>query len=120
MSTGLRAAGQRATGLIALALLALPGCTQQPATPPAGSVAKPDADEFIALVNAQLKPVLREVAAADWTQATDITIDTQLLSARANDRYLDDEIVKTPRLKPWQHRHLCARLDLKNSDRICL
>ena len=89
MSTGLRAAGQRATGLIALALLALPGCTQQPATPPAGSVAKPDADEFIALVNEQLKPVLREVAAADWTQATDITIDTQLLSARANDRYLE-------------------------------
>ncbi|MGE0583388.1 MAG: M2 family metallopeptidase [Steroidobacteraceae bacterium] len=78
--------GRRAGGLSALAALALAGCAK---APPAGSVAQPSADEFVAQVNAELKPILREVAAADWTQATDITLDTQLLSARANDRYLE-------------------------------
>ena len=88
MSCGLRTPGSalRAAGQIALVSLALAGCTRQPA---AGSAAKPSADEFVAQVNAELKPILREVAAADWTQSTDITLDTQILSARANDRYLE-------------------------------
>ena len=83
-----RAAGHlfRAVGVIALASLSFAGCSQ---APPTGAAAKPTADEFIAQVNAELKPILREVAAADWTQATDITLDTQILSARANDRYLE-------------------------------
>ena len=83
-----RAAGRlfRAAGVIALASLSFAGCSQ---APPTGAAAKPTADEFIAQVNAELKPILREVAAADWTQSTDITLDTQILSARANDRYLE-------------------------------
>jgi peptidyl-dipeptidase A len=78
----------RAAGLITLGALALAGCTPQPS---AGSKAgaRPDADAFVAQVNADMKPILREVAAADWTQSTDITLDTQILSARANDRYLE-------------------------------
>ncbi len=81
--------GLRAASQIALAALALAGCARQAATPDVASGARPSADEFVAQVNAELKPILREVAAADWTQATDITLDTQLLSARANDRYLE-------------------------------
>jgi peptidyl-dipeptidase A len=93
--------GLRAASQIALAALALAGCARQAATPDVASGAKPDADEFVAQVNAELKPILREVAAADWTQATDITIDTQLLSARANDRYLEFLGDKTEKSKAY-------------------
>ena len=74
--------------LVVAGVVALAGCTQHSAGPDAEAARKLNADQFIAQVNEDLKPVLREVAAADWTQATDITLDTQLLSARANDRYL--------------------------------
>ncbi|MBV6417875.1 MAG: hypothetical protein CMLOHMNK_02651 [Steroidobacteraceae bacterium] len=81
---------KRAAAVVAFAgALALAGCTK-PSTPPgSGPGAAPTADEFIAQVNEQLKPLLRESAAAQWTQATDITIDTQYLNARSNDRYLE-------------------------------
>jgi peptidyl-dipeptidase A len=73
------------TRLACLALLVvLAACTREPPAAPA-----PSADEFIAQVNGDLVPILRELAAAQWTQATDITPDTQILSARSNDRYLE-------------------------------
>lgn len=72
---------RRALGVLGIGALVLTGCARAPAVP--------TADEFVAQVNDDLKPLLREVAAADWTQSTDITVDTQLLSARANDRYLE-------------------------------
>jgi len=69
---------------LALLAAALAACTREPpAQPP------PGADEFIAQVNAELVPIFRELAAAQWTQATNITPDTQILSARSNDRYLE-------------------------------
>jgi peptidyl-dipeptidase A len=71
----------------ALVLLVLGGCAREAAAPPAA--AKPEsADEFVARVNKDLTEVDQELAAAGWTQDTYITVDTQLLSARSNDRYL--------------------------------
>ncbi len=71
----------------ALVLLVLGGCAREAAPPPAA--AKPEsADEFVARVNKDLTAVDQELAAAGWTQDTYITVDTQLLSARSNDRYL--------------------------------
>ncbi|MEZ5531538.1 MAG: M2 family metallopeptidase [Steroidobacteraceae bacterium] len=83
-----RVRGARCASGVA-AVLALAGCAQPsgPAQPAAGK--SPDADAFIAQVNEELKPLLRESAAAQWTQATDITVDTQYLNARTNDRYLE-------------------------------
>jgi len=68
---------------MALIAAALAGCTREPpATAPTQS-----ADEFVAQVNEDMIPITRELAAAEWTQATNITPDTQILSARSNARY---------------------------------
>jgi peptidyl-dipeptidase A len=57
-------------------------------TVPAALAAAETADEFVARTNAELADLLLEVNAAQWTQATYITPDTQLLSAKAYERYL--------------------------------
>jgi peptidyl-dipeptidase A len=46
------------------------------------------ADEFVARLNRELLAVGSEAGAAGWVQATYITEDTQLLSAKASDRLL--------------------------------
>jgi peptidyl-dipeptidase A len=46
------------------------------------------ADEFVARVNRQLADLALEWNAAGWAQATYITPDTQLLNARATERWL--------------------------------
>jgi peptidyl-dipeptidase A len=55
---------------------------------PAGYAAAETADEFVARLNTELAAIGRESAAAAWTQGTFITVDTQLLNARANERFL--------------------------------
>ena len=55
---------------------------------PAAIAAAETADEFVARTNAELADLLLEVNAAQWTQATYITADTQLMSAKAYERYL--------------------------------
>ena len=55
---------------------------------PAAIAAAETADEFVARTNAELADLLLEVNAAQWTQATYITADTQLISAKAYERYL--------------------------------
>ncbi|MCX7055547.1 MAG: M2 family metallopeptidase, partial [Proteobacteria bacterium] len=45
-------------------------------------------DEFVARLNKEFADIALELNAAGWTQATYITVDTQLLSARANERFL--------------------------------
>jgi peptidyl-dipeptidase A len=47
------------------------------------------ADEFVARLNQEFAFITRELSAAGWTQATYITVDTQLLTARANERFLE-------------------------------
>ena len=46
------------------------------------------ADDFVASLNKQLAELSLEVNAAAWTQATYITVDTQFLNAKANERLL--------------------------------
>jgi peptidyl-dipeptidase A len=71
------------TALVAVCTLtACPGPGPKP--PP-----KLDGDAFVAQINHELIDVNRENNAAGWTQATDITVDTQYLNARATDRYLE-------------------------------
>jgi peptidyl-dipeptidase A len=83
----------------ALCLLALGGCeppraptgAAPPATsraPPAAGAASETADEFVARVNRELTVLAQEAQAAGFTQDTFITPDTELLNARATERYL--------------------------------
>ena len=84
----------------ALGLLALAGCEPQGAgAPAAGSAAttrsapaegaaSETADEFVARVNRELTVLAQEAQAAGFTQDTYITPDTELLNARATERYL--------------------------------
>ncbi|MGB6605172.1 MAG: M2 family metallopeptidase, partial [Steroidobacteraceae bacterium] len=60
------------------------------ATPsaPAAGAASETPDEFVARVNRELTVLAQEAQAAGFTQDTDITPDTELLTARATERYL--------------------------------
>lgn len=69
--------------LVATAVAGLVGCAQK-APPPTAA----DATAFVQRMNQELAHMGRETAAAGWVQATYITPDTQLLSARANERSL--------------------------------
>jgi len=57
-------------------------------TVPAAVAAAETADEFVARLNKEFADVALEVNAAGWTQATYINVDTQLLNARAYERFL--------------------------------
>jgi peptidyl-dipeptidase A len=76
----------RAGGVLLLLLAC--GCARQDVPPATATVAPENADEFVARVNKDLAALDTEVSAAGYTEATFITIDTQLLNARATDRYL--------------------------------
>ena len=52
------------------------------------AAANESADEFVTRVNGELTARAQEAQAAGFTLDTFITPDTQLLNARANDRYL--------------------------------
>jgi peptidyl-dipeptidase A len=56
---------------------------------PAGTANAETADEFVARLNKEFAAIALELNAAGWTQATYITVDTQLLTARANERFLE-------------------------------
>lgn len=86
--------------LLALAIgasLALSACQREPSPSggtgdaPASSQAVPQdetADQFIARVNAELKAMYPELTAAQWLSSTYITDDSQLLAAKANEKFL--------------------------------
>ncbi|MBS0379195.1 MAG: M2 family metallopeptidase [Proteobacteria bacterium] len=78
------------TRLLALAAIVLVLASCAPSAPPTGAAAAPPetAEQFVARVNADLDRMGMELAAAGWTQATYITVDTQLLESKANERYL--------------------------------
>jgi peptidyl-dipeptidase A len=75
----------RASVLLAVAA-SLTGCPgpKGPTPPP-----KKEAKAFVAEVNQELIGINRESNAAGWTQATDITVDTQFLNALATDHNLE-------------------------------
>ena len=79
--------------MVAALSLLLGACNGKPvpeaaASSPATAQKQETADEFVARVNRDLTDIDLETNAADWTQKTYITPDTELLSARAYDRYL--------------------------------
>jgi peptidyl-dipeptidase A len=75
------------------AVLGLSGCNRQASPDATGAAATPDrsnetADQFIARVNEEYKKIYPELTAAQWLSSTYINDDSQLLSAKANERYL--------------------------------
>ena len=72
--------------------LSLAACRREPAAPAApASAAAPaaeSADAFIARVNAEYKAAYPEINASQWLSATYINSDSQLVSAKANERAL--------------------------------
>jgi peptidyl-dipeptidase A len=82
--------------LIAVALGAslatLAGCKPQAEQSASqGTSAVPEnetADQFVARVNAELKAMYPELSAAQWLSSTYINDDTQLLAAKANEKFL--------------------------------
>jgi peptidyl-dipeptidase A len=82
---------QAALLLSAAATLASCGepATDAAAPAPQGKGTAAEADKFVADVNADIKRMLPYFSAANWVQATYITDDTQLLSSRANEEYLN-------------------------------
>ncbi|MFK3649886.1 M2 family metallopeptidase [Lysobacter enzymogenes] len=78
---------------VAAAVIGLAGCKKEPAsapsaTAPAAAPAGETADQFIARVNDEYKKMYPEMTAAQWLSSTYINDDSQLLSAKANERYL--------------------------------
>jgi peptidyl-dipeptidase A len=57
-------------------------------TVPAAVASAESADEFVARINKEFADLWLEGNAAGWTQATYINVDTQLLNARATERWL--------------------------------
>jgi peptidyl-dipeptidase A len=78
----------------ALCLVLLSGCAPRGSGTPPGAAsgqaaaANESADEFVTRVNGELTARAQEAQAAGFTLDTFITPDTQLLNAKANDRYL--------------------------------
>ena len=78
------------------AVLGLSGCKAPPGTAPAGDAASnaagapadETADQFIARVNEEYRKSYPELTAAQWLSSTYINDDSELVSAKANERYL--------------------------------
>ncbi len=79
---------------ITAAVLTTAACTRKPSpaeTAPVSTAAAPQqetADQFIARVNSEFKQMSPELTAAQWLSSTYINDDSQLLAAKANERYL--------------------------------
>src|SRR5215831_3144433 len=95
-----------AVGVI-VSVLTLAACAPTP------EQKKPEtADEFVARVNKEFLDLSKEVNAAQWTYATYINQDTELLEAKANERqqeFLSNMIAESKRydgqtLKPETRR----------------
>ena len=82
--------------LLALAIagaIGLGACTREATPAPAapGVAQAPSgetADQFVERVNGELRKLAEELAAAQWISSTYITEDSQLLAAKANERWL--------------------------------
>ena len=74
----------RSYPLLVAALVAA-GCGEPTPPPPTAA----DAKAFVDRLDGDLREYGKELSAASWVQATYITPDTQLLAARANERFLE-------------------------------
>jgi peptidyl-dipeptidase A len=78
-----------AVAALALTLSACDGGSASMSTASTAQAPKQEtADEFVARVNRDLDALDLEGNAADWIQKTYITVDSELVTARASDRYL--------------------------------
>ncbi|GAB3388656.1 M2 family metallopeptidase [Lysobacter fragariae] len=77
---------------VAASLLTLSACKKEQATAPAPSVSQAPAgetaDEFVKRINDEYRKIWPEMNAAQWVSSTYINDDTQLLTAKANERNL--------------------------------
>ncbi|RNF82673.1 M2 family metallopeptidase [Montanilutibacter psychrotolerans] len=80
---------------ITAAVLGLSGCKKEPSPSTTGSTtpaSKPPegetADQFVARVNNELRAMYPELSAAQWLSNTFVNSDTELVAAKANERYL--------------------------------
>jgi len=81
---------------VAASLLSLSACKREPspgdAPAPSSAVKPPPADEtadqFIARVNDEFRAMYAELSSAQWLSSTYINDDSQLLAAKANERWL--------------------------------
>ncbi|MDB6162802.1 MAG: angiotensin-converting enzyme family protein [Xanthomonadaceae bacterium] len=80
---------------VAIALLCLPACKREPSpatgqVPRATTVARGNesADQFVARVNAEFRNTYAELSAAQWISSTYISDDSELIAAKANERWL--------------------------------
>jgi peptidyl-dipeptidase A len=80
---------------VSASLLSLSACkkseTPESGTAPAGTVQAPadeTADQFVARINDEFRKIYPELNAAQWTSSTYINDDTQLLTAKTNERFL--------------------------------
>lgn len=94
-------------GLIAVALLAGCGKKDEAAAPAAaaassGGASAADADKFVAGLNDDLRKLLPYLNSAQWLQATYITPDSQMISAKANEEYLAYTAKKIQEAKKFQ------------------
>jgi peptidyl-dipeptidase A len=67
---------------------------------------KVNSEAFVTQVNTDLVDLAREGNAAGWTQATNITVDTQYLNARATDRFLEYFSRKAGEAKAYDNEKL--------------
>ena len=91
---------RKTTALFAAILLAACGAKEEAAAP-APAVDAAQADAFIAGVNADLRKKLPYLSAAQWTQATYITDDTQMLASTANEQWLEYLSTTLQQSKPF-------------------
>lgn len=88
----LRAARLLAAAAVAALLVLAPSACKRATTPAAGAAsaipADEDADAFIARVNHEMQAGYSELSAAQWVSSTYINVDSELLAARANERWL--------------------------------
>ena len=86
------------TTLLALAIASaalIPSACKREAAPAAAPAARAPvasegetADQFVARVNREYRAIAAETNAAQWLSNTDINSDTELLAAKANERWL--------------------------------
>jgi peptidyl-dipeptidase A len=93
---------------IGASLLSLSACKQDAAddtsTASGDKPAKADAnaDAFVARINAEYKALYPEVTASQWLSSTYINDDSQLITAKANERYLTQLNAWIKAAKPYE------------------
>src|SRR5690606_17297915 len=73
--------------------LALGACSRSPspgdaAAPAAQAPEDENADQFIARVNREMREIYTELSSAQWLSSTYINSDSELVAAKANERWL--------------------------------